>query len=254
MKALREILFLTACVAALAVWGCAAGGGPLWDPDNRRDNDNDNDWNSDNDRDNDNDWSDNNDNDWDGRGDNDWDDDRDSDWRTRRGDWNDQRDGDWSTRRYQRSTDRRDNYWDDRNSGASGNNDAYWTWGNQSYAVPGAPELTEIRTISQRLDQSADDLMDEFGRNPRWSDTFGQRADGPLATMQTSADAFRAQVAANMTRPDRTVAGYQQVKASHTRLTEAAARRDLNDRAERLVDRIDESVFALDRLYLKARR
>jgi hypothetical protein len=218
MKFLKHPFFLVAILVGLAAWGCAAGGGPLWDPDHRSDND--------------------------------WDDD--DDWRYRRGDWDDRRDGDWEDRPNPRSTDRRKNYWDDRNWGDDSRHD-YWTWGTQSYAVPRTSEMTSIRTLSHTLDQTADELMDELRHDSHLADTLG-RPDGPAAKMRTSADSFHLQVESNMTRPDRTLSGYQQAKSSHTRLAEAASRRNLNNRMERQMDRIDETVVALDRLYLRPRR
>jgi hypothetical protein len=221
MKILRHTFVLAAVLAGLAAGGCDARGVPFWDPEYRDDRDKD------------------------------WDD----DWRDRRGDWVDSRDGDWDDRRYPRSTDRREGYWDEvnRDRWDDDHSDDYWTWGAQSYAVPRTSEMPNIRTLSQTLDQTADDLMDELRHDSRLRDTLG-RADGPADRMQTSAESFRRQVEDNMTRPDRTLAAYQEIKTSHIRLAEIASRRDLTDRMERLVDRLDETVVALDRIYLRARR
>lgn len=225
MKFFKYALFLALMLVGLAAGGCAADGSFLWE-DGRYDHDNDND--------------------------NSWDDD--DDWRSRTGDWKESRDGDWADRPDPKSSDEREDYWDDFNSDDYGSDDYgsndTWTWGAQSYQVPRKSEMDDIRTLAKTMDQTADDLMDELRDNSRLRDTLGRSA-GPADTLRTMADNFRRQVEDNMTRPDRTLTAFQELRNSHTRLAEDASRHDLSDRMERMLDRLVETANALDRLYLR---
>lgn len=230
MKSQTRTLLLAACMAAL--------GFPAFAQPGSRSND-DNDWQDRRDNDSDNDWQD--------RGD----DDNDIGWRSRRdGTWSGDRDGRWDPRR----DDDRSSRWEDWRDDRDDRNRPTWTRGNQRYEVPNAGEMRSIRSLSQTLVQRVEDMTGEFDRDHRSSGPATYRGAGPVIAFRSAARAFQNDVDRNQNNPERTVQAFQKLKDSHERFNDATSRRDLGSRADRHMQRINETVASLDRLYLRSSR
>jgi hypothetical protein len=164
----------------------------------------------------------------------------------------DRREGTWnSDRRDDAWDDRRESYWDNR---GDDHDTPHWSRGSQRYEVPRYDEMRSIRNHAQSMNQRMDDLIREFERDHRASSSPSYRGIITIAAMRRAAREFLALIDSNMTHPERTVSGFQKLKESHERFESAAARRDLDNRTERHVARLKDTMNSLDRLYMRSWR
>jgi hypothetical protein len=173
--------------------------------------------------------------------------------------WADRRVGKRERRVNSRSTDRREIYLDNRGYAHGTSN---WTRGSQRSELPASDEMRSIRSHAESMNQHMDELMDELmaefmgglnrDRRPHFSPSC--RGISTIAALRGAAREFLTLIDSDMTRPERTVPGFEKLKDSHERFETAAARRELDNRTERHLVRLRETMNSLDRLYQRYRR